>query len=132
MTDVQGTTRRSGGALTVLIVDDNVDSAQITAMLLEFEGHTVEVAHDGLEALEAAARFKPRVVLLDLGLPKLDGYEVARRLRADPQQRDVFLVALTGYGQDDDRERSKAAGFDRHLVKPVDPKHLSELLASIR
>jgi two-component system CheB/CheR fusion protein len=99
-------------------------------MLLQASGHEVCAAHDGHEALETAARFQPQVVLLDIGLPKLDGYEVARRLRRQPGLDKALLVALTGYGQEEDRRRSLEAGMDRHLVKPVDPAELERLLAS--
>jgi PAS domain S-box-containing protein len=114
----------------VLVVDDNRDSAEMMAMLLGFSGHEIRLAHDGLEAVEQAAAFQPHVVLLDIGLPKLNGYEVAQRIRqqAGPQPA---LVALTGWGQDEDRRRSSAAGFDAHLVKPVDHDVLSKVIAEI-
>ncbi len=112
----------------VLVVDDNVDAAQSLRMLLELEGHEVRLAHDGLAALEAARAFAPAVVLLDIGLPGLDGYEVARRLRAAPETRACRLIAITGYGQSDDHARSEAAGFDRHLIKPVEPERVLALI----
>jgi CheY-like chemotaxis protein/nitrogen-specific signal transduction histidine kinase len=118
-------------ALRVLVVDDNVDSADSMALLLSLDGHEVRTAFDGSSALTEAAEFQPRAVLLDIGLPGMDGYEVARRLRELPGLRDVLMIAITGYGQQDDRARSKAAGFDHHLVKPVDPEHLSRLLSSL-
>jgi CheY-like chemotaxis protein len=99
-------------------------------MLLQAEGHAVETADCGLKALERAQAFRPQVVLLDIGLPDLDGYEVARRLRALPETHDAVLVALTGYGQTEDRERSRSAGFNHHLLKPVNFEKLSDLLAS--
>jgi signal transduction histidine kinase/DNA-binding response OmpR family regulator len=112
----------------VLIVDDNVDAADSLAMLLGLLGHEVDLAYDGPSALEAAGRFQPQVVLLDIGLPILDGYEVARRLRtASPE---LLLIAVSGYGQESDRERSRQAGFDQHLIKPVDFDVLQGLLAS--
>ena len=94
-------------------------------------GHEVRLAHDGPEALVEAAAFDPEVVLLDIGLPTMDGYEVARRLRADPATAGAALIALTGWGQQDDRRRSREAGFDHHLVKPVDHDVLEQLLAGL-
>lgn len=112
----------------VLIVDDNRDSADSLGTLLELGGHRVEVAYDGEAGLEAAERFAPEVVLLDIGLPRLDGYEVARRLRAE---RDgLLIVAVTGYGQESARRKSAEAGFDHHLLKPVDLAALRELIVS--
>jgi CheY-like chemotaxis protein len=108
--------------LPILVVDDNRDAAQSLAALLRLDGHRVALAYDGRQALEAAAETAPKVVLLDLGLPELDGLEVARRLRADPRfepQRTV-LVAMSGYAQAADREATAAAGFDAHLAKPVE------------
>jgi signal transduction histidine kinase len=104
----------------ILLVDDNVDGAASLAMLLRELGHEVRVAHNGPAALEAVGDFEPEVVLLDIGLPGMDGYEVARRLRRQPALKDLLLVALTGYGQDEDRRRSHEAGFNLHLVKPLD------------
>ena len=118
------------GGRRVLIVDDNRDAATSLAELVRTWGHEPGVAHDGPDALGLAATFSPHVVLLDIGLPGLDGYEVARRLRERPVMRDVKLVALTGYGQEADRRRSREAGFDLHLVKPVDPDRLRALLAT--
>ncbi len=116
----------------VLVVDDNKDVAQSLAMLLELPGHEVFVAHDGLGALEAAERCQPEVVLLDISLPGMDGYEVARRMRRLPGLKGAVLVALTGWGQEDDRRRSVEAGFDEHMVKPVSLATLQGLLASVR
>jgi PAS domain S-box-containing protein len=112
----------------ILIVDDNVDAAVSLAMLLEINGNEVHTAHDGIEAVAAVSQRRPDVVLLDIGLPKLDGHEVCRRVRAEPWGRDVAIVALTGWGQEDDRRRSEDAGFDGHLVKPVDHGELARLL----
>jgi two-component system CheB/CheR fusion protein len=112
----------------VLVVDDNRDAAETLAELVELWGFEVETAHDGLSALQHASEWEPNVVFLDIGMPGLNGYEVARRLRADARFRDVTLVALTGYGQQEDFERSRAAGFDHHLVKPVDVSELEKLL----
>jgi signal transduction histidine kinase/DNA-binding response OmpR family regulator len=114
----------------VLVVDDHRDSGQSLAALLRLGGMDVRVAHDGSAALETAQTFGPEVVLLDIGLPGMDGYEVARRLRAQPSTRDAVLVAVTGYGQDEDRERSRQAGFEYHLVKPVDLGTLQTVIAS--
>lgn len=105
----------------VLVVDDNIDSAQSMSLLLELEGHEVACAHDGNAALQEAAGFQPQIVLLDLGLPEINGYEVARRLRADPAHAEVLLIAISGYGRDQDRVASQEAGFDFHLTKPADP-----------
>ncbi len=112
----------------VLVVDDNVDAASSLRMLLELEGHEVQVVHDGRQAIDAARAFAPNAVLLDIGLPGLDGYEVARRLRAEPMTRACLLIAITGYGQSDDHARSEAAGFDSHLVKPVEPDRVLALI----
>jgi signal transduction histidine kinase/CheY-like chemotaxis protein len=113
----------------ILVADDNHDSAESLGMLLELAGHEVRLAYDGQEALEAAASFLPDVMLLDIGLPKLDGFEVASRLRQDRRHDSMLLVAVTGYGTDSDRDRARAAGFDHHMVKPVDPKALRDLIA---
>ena len=115
----------------VLVVEDNVVAAKMSAMLLEEFGYDVPTAHSGETALELALEFRPHAVLLDIGLPKMDGYEVAGRFRQHPQLKDMGLIAVTGYGQDSDRQRSQAAGFDNHLVKPVDPGHLLEVLADL-
>jgi signal transduction histidine kinase/CheY-like chemotaxis protein len=115
----------------ILVVDDNPDAADSLAVLLKLSGHEVHVAHDGLEAVEAAAKFQPDVILLDIGLPRLNGYEAARRIRNQQRDRSVILVALTGWGQDEDRRRSEEAGFDAHMVKPVDPAALSNLLVEL-
>ena len=111
----------------VLVVDDNVDSATSLMLLLQTMGHEVESAYDGVEALEAAQRFAPDTVVLDIGLPRMNGYEVARRLR-EQSDRHYQLIALTGWGQQEDRERAQEAGFDHHLVKPVDVDQLARLL----
>jgi signal transduction histidine kinase/DNA-binding response OmpR family regulator len=106
--------------LRILVVDDNVDAADSVAWLLRHQSHDVRTAHDGRSAIEMAAGFRPRVVVLDLGLPQLDGYEVSRRLRASAETRDALIIAVSGYGQDEDRRRSTEAGFDYHFIKPVD------------
>jgi len=115
----------------ILVVDDNRDSASTLAILLRLMGNVTQTANDGLEAVEAASDFRPDVVLMDIGLPKLDGYEACRRIRQQPGGADMVVVAVTGWGQDEDRERSSEAGFDHHLVKPVDQATLAEILASV-
>ena len=116
----------------VLIVDDSEDGAESLAMLLEFGGHETYKAHDGLAAMEAVERLRPDAVLLDIGLPGLNGYEVCRRIRQASWGKRMTLVALTGWGQDEDRDRSRAAGFDAHMVKPVDVDALLALLAAVQ
>ena len=124
------TARQAGPAFRVLVVDDNVDSAESLALLVEDAGHKVWMAHDGPTALQAAIDNRPDVVLLDIGLPGMDGNEVAKRIRQQPQLKNVVLVATTGYGQESDRKRSQEAGFDHHLVKPVELATLEKLLAA--
>ena len=97
-------------------------------MLLAIDGHEVRVAYDGLAALEAAAAFTPEMILLDVGLPGMNGYEIARLLRTDGRLRGAYLIALTGYGQESDRMRATSAGFDLHLTKPVDPESLRTIV----
>ena len=104
----------------ILVVDDNVDAAEMLAAMLELSGHETHVAHDGPEALAAARELTPDVIFLDIGLPGMDGYAVARQLRADPAFGGPRLVALTGWGSNDDKRRATEAGFDTHLTKPVD------------
>jgi CheY-like chemotaxis protein len=110
----------------VLVVDDNIDSADTMAELVRIWGHDVRTAHDGPSALEQARSFRPQVVLLDVGLPGMDGYELARRLRAEGLAGEL-LVSITGYGLEEDRRRAEEAGFDHHLTKPVDPDTLLRL-----
>ena len=117
----------------ILLVDDLVEVAEDMASLLrEAFGHEVRTAHDGPSALQLAAEYRPELVLLDIGLPGMNGYELARRLRQQPGLGDVVLVALTGWGQEEDQRRSREAGFDAHLVKPVERSALTALLASAR
>ncbi|MEZ5286713.1 MAG: ATP-binding protein [Vicinamibacterales bacterium] len=124
--------REAGGACRrVLVVDDDPDNAESLALLLTSMGHRVTVAHDGAEALDRAAATRPEAVLLDIGLPVLDGFETCRRMRAEPWGADVLIVALTGWGQAEDRRRTQQAGFDRHIVKPIDPSALQSLLESL-
>jgi signal transduction histidine kinase/CheY-like chemotaxis protein len=117
--------------LRILVVDDNRDAADTCAALLEVSGHEVQTAYTGARALELAADFRPHVCLLDIGLPDVDGYQVAQRLRTTPPGRDAMLVAVTGWGQKDDRRRAFAAGFDHHLTKPIAPETLEALLAAV-
>jgi PAS domain S-box-containing protein len=116
------------GARRVVIADDNRDAADSLAMLVGIEGHGVTVVHDGAAAIDAIRRLKPDVAILDIGMPRLDGYEVARQVRADPSLPRVKLVALTGWGHEQDRARAMEAGFDMHMTKPVEPQHIIELL----
>ena len=115
----------------VLIVDDNQDGAESLAILLQLAGHEVRTANDGFEALDAVAEWRPDAVLLDIGLPKLNGYEVCRRIRQQPWGKDLLLLATTGWGQEEDHHRSREAGFDGHIVKPIDYDALASRLASL-
>jgi len=115
----------------ILVVDDNKDSAESLTILLSLVGNETQTAFDGLEAMESAATFKPELILLDIGLPKLNGYEVARKIREQPWGKKMVLVALTGWGQEEDRCRSRKAGFDHHLTKPIDLGSLKKLLTSL-
>lgn len=114
----------------ILIVDDSADAAESSAMLLRLDDHEIQLAFDGLSALEAARGFKPEIVLLDIGLPGLNGLEVARRLRQSPEGQGLMLVAMSGYGQPEDHCRSLEAGFNRHLVKPVDHEQFDAVIAA--
>jgi PAS domain S-box-containing protein len=121
----------SARPLRILVVDDNHDSAESLAMLLTLGGHDVRTAHDGVAAVDAARTFRPRVVLMDIGMPRVNGYEAARTIREAPWGRDVILIALTGWGQDEDKRRTAEAGFDAHLTKPMDPHEFEAVLASL-
>jgi CheY-like chemotaxis protein len=112
----------------VLVVEDHDDAREAVRCLLEVRGHRVDAAADGSAGLETALASRPEVVLIDIGIPGLDGYEVARRLRATDLGKHMRLVAITGYGQPDDRQRALESGFDAHLVKPIDPDELYRLL----
>ena len=127
----RGRCRHPSAVHRILVVDDNPDSAESLALLLEISGNQTHIAHDGLEALEMAEKVLPNLILLDIGLPKLNGFEVCQRIRQQPWGKNIVVVALSGWGQDQDRQKSKESGFDRHLVKPVDEKTLLDLLASI-
>jgi two-component system CheB/CheR fusion protein len=124
MTDSKAPPRR------VLIVDDNEDAANSLAMILELGGHETASVYTAVDALQRAAAFRPDVVLLDIGLPGMDGYEVAQKMRELPGLRDIRLVAVTGYGRSDDRRRARDAGFDDHLTKPVEYALLERTLAA--
>jgi CheY-like chemotaxis protein len=122
----------TGGGRRCLVIEDNVDAAESLGLLLELAGHQAEVAFNGAQGLEKARRSAPEVVLCDIGLPEgLDGYAVARAFRADPALSGAFLIALTGYGENEDRRRAAAAGFDTHLTKPADLDILRRLLAAV-
>ena len=121
----------TAAALRVLVVDDNRDAADSLALLLRFRGHEIAVAYDGREAIDAAEQFQPDAIVLDIGLPGLNGYDVARRIRGQHSGGRPYLVSLTGWGQEDDRRRSVEAGFDAHLVKPVEIDALMQLLAGV-
>ena len=125
---IEQTTATKAAPRRVLVVDDNVDAANMMAMLLALEGHDSRQAHDGLQAVRIAAEFEPDVVLMDIGLPLLNGYDSAARIKAG-MARPPMLVALTGWGQEEDRRKAKAAGFDAHLVKPVGHDALTTLIA---
>jgi PAS domain S-box-containing protein len=116
----------------ILVADDNVDSAESLAMMLEFMGNEVRTAHDGAEAAAAAAAFRPDIILLDIGMPRMNGYDACRRIREQPWGRGIAIAALTGWGQEEDKRQSREAGFDHHLVKPVEPAALEKLLASVQ
>jgi PAS domain S-box-containing protein len=127
----QESRRETAKPIRILVVDDNQDSADSLGLLLQLLGNEVRIAHDGLAAVDLANEFEPRVVLLDIGLPTLDGFEAAKRIRQQPWGKQAVMIAVTGWGEPVDRQRSKKAGFDHHLVKPVDPDVLTNLLESL-
>jgi PAS domain S-box-containing protein len=129
---VESTQRAQPSGLRVLVADDNADAAFSFASLLELLGHNVQIAHDGSAAFELAVKFRPDVAFLDIGMPGMDGYEVARRLRSTPGLENVILAALTGWGQKEDRRRTAEAGFDHHLIKPPEAALIESLLAEVR
>jgi CheY-like chemotaxis protein len=129
--DGDGSTPTAGEPVKrVLLVDDNTDACDSLAELLRECGHDVRVAHDGSAALRDAPGFQPDVIVLDIGLPGMDGYEVARRLRGEPRLSGAILVALTGYGEERHRRRAEESGFDHHMTKPVDLEKLTALLGT--
>jgi len=115
----------------IMVVDDNQDSAESMAQMLRLFDNEVVVAHDGLAAVEIAERVRPEIVLMDVGMPRMNGYDATRRIREQPWGRDLVVIALTGWGQDNDRERSEQAGCDGHLVKPVSLSNLEEMLGQL-
>jgi CheY-like chemotaxis protein len=115
----------------ILVADDNVDAAQSLKMLLEMAGHEVHLAHDGRQAIYLAEQYIPELAIVDIGMPKLNGYDVARSIRSTVWGRALYLIALTGWGQEDDKRRAASAGFDLHLTKPVDPDKIFEILAGL-
>ncbi|HZQ71727.1 MAG TPA: response regulator, partial [Burkholderiales bacterium] len=124
--------RPAGPALAgrrVLVVDDNADAAETIAVFLRMEGHEVKSVGDGYEAIASAQVFAPHVIILDIGLPGMDGYQVARRLREAPQSDEAMYIALTGYGQKEDMAQAAAAGFHHHFVKPTDPRAIQQAIA---
>ena len=123
-----GTANATADGLRVLVIEDNRDGARALGLLLRLWGHAVRIAHDGAAGLKTADDFQPQVVLSDIGLPGLDGWGVARALRRDPATAGARLIAVTGYGTEADRQRSREAGFDHHLTKPCDPCYLGRLL----
>jgi CheY-like chemotaxis protein len=120
--------RTSMSGRRVLVVDDNVDGAESLAMMLRIGGHEIRTAHSGPEALDAARPFKPEVVFLDIGLPGMNGYEVAKRMRTDPSLSGAVLVALTGWGSESDKQQSSQAGFDFHMTKPIEATAIESIL----
>jgi CheY-like chemotaxis protein len=125
---VPAAARGETAPLRILVADDNIDSAVSWSEIMRDKGHEVMTVHDGMAATQAAESFRPQVALLDIGMPHLDGYEVARRIRAASWGRDMLLIAITGWGQAKDREQARAAGFDEHFTKPLDPDDLVHAL----
>lgn len=119
-------------AFRVVVADDNSDAAHSLALLLETLGHQTRIAHNGVQALGIAHEFRPEVVMLDIGMPGLDGHDLARRIRAESWGQDMVLVAVSGWGQDEDKEQGRESGFDHYLVKPVALPTLEALLADIK
>jgi CheY-like chemotaxis protein len=115
----------------ILVADDDQDSAESLALLFQLMGHDVRAAQSGLAAIDVAAEFRPDLIVLDIGMPGLDGYEVCRRIRQHDWAQTIVIAALTGWSRDEDRDRSEQAGFNHFLVKPVDPKALEDLIAGV-
>jgi CheY-like chemotaxis protein len=116
----------------ILVADDNVDCASSLAMMLRLMGNDVRTAHDGLEAVAAAAAYRPDLILLDIGMPKLNGYEACRRIREQPWGKGILIAAVTGWGQEEDRRLSRNVGFNHHLIKPVGHDAVEKLLVELR
>lgn len=129
MSDNRG---RNWKAVRILVVDDDLDAAESFAQWLQLTGNEVQTAHDGVTALETAKGSLPQVVFLDISLPAMDGYGVARHIRAHEKLKAVLLVAVTGYGREEDRRRCMEAGFDHHVTKPINPEFVRALLASVQ
>jgi CheY-like chemotaxis protein len=123
--------RAAGARRRILVADDNRDSANSMALLLRLRGNELRTAHDGVEAVAVAEAFRPQVILMDVGMPRLNGYEATRRIREQPWGKATVIIALTGWGQEGDKERSREAGCDGHLVKPVNLSELEKLLAEL-
>ena len=130
-TGTAGVATRARTPLRILVADDNVDAGETMCALLEASGYETRIAYDGAAALALGETFLPHLALLDLGMPRLDGFETAQRMRASPQLRGTVLVAVTGWGAASDRERSRAAGFDHHLMKPASMQQVQEILAAV-
>jgi CheY-like chemotaxis protein len=124
--------RKTSNTRRILVADDNVDAAQSLKLLLEMAGHEVHLAHDGRQAIYLAEQYVPELAIVDIGMPKLNGYDVARSIRSTVWGRALYLVALTGWGQEEDKRRAAAAGFDLHMTKPVDPDRILDILARPR
>lgn len=129
---IAGENAKATTARRVLVVDDNRDAAESLAVYLQFGGHTVKTAYDGIEAVEEAESFRPDIILLDIGMPNLNGYEVCRRIRETAWGKSITVIAQTGWGQEDDKRRTREAGFDDHLVKPVDPVTVTKIVAALK
>jgi CheY-like chemotaxis protein len=132
VTNIDVAVLNANRVLRVLVVDDNVDTVLGFSLLLKAQGHDVRTAYNGPDAVETAAEFHPQVIMLDIGLPGLNGYEVAKQIRDQPEGEKITLIALTGYGQDSDRRTSSDAGFDHHLVKPARFEQLLQILATVK
>jgi two-component system OmpR family response regulator len=130
MTSIDGASGQSGQPRRILLVDDSVDAAEAMSMLLETLGHEVRTMHDGPSALAMVDDFAPDVVILDIGLPGMNGYELAREMRARPNTKTALMIALTGYGGESDRQKAREAGFDHHLVKPVSFAAIETVIAN--
>lgn len=115
----------------ILVIEDNIDAAESLSMLLEFSGHSTRIANSGMDGIIAAEEFCPDVILLDIGLPDINGYQVAQHIRQQTWGKDIFLIAATGWGQDKDKALAKEAGFDKHLIKPINFQDLKSLLQKI-